>query len=120
VTGFALSPDGTKLAVALYPGNVEPVVSELKIYSIATGAVLRTWSATGAIGYTPDDAEQLSWFSDQTIGFTWLGTANGPQQGEWLLDLGLAGNNLLDDSRQAMSLGYGSDQQSPSGRCARS
>ncbi len=115
VTGYALSPDGTKLAVALYPGNRQPVVSELKIYSIATGAVLRTWSATGAIGYNPDDAEQLSWFSDQTIGFTWLGTTNGPDQGEWLLNLGLPGNNLLTDSRQAMSLGYGSNQQSPSG-----
>ncbi len=115
VTGFALSPDGTKLAVALYAGNVEPTVSELRIYSIATGAVLRTWSATGAVGYTPDDAEQLSWFSAQTIGFTWMGTANGPQQGEWLLDLGLGGSNLLNDSRQAMSLGYTSPQQSPSG-----
>jgi protein kinase-like protein len=115
VTGYALSPDGTKLAVARYPGNGQPVVSELIIYSVATGTVLRTWSATGAIGYTPDDAEQLSWFSAQTIGFTWLGTTNGPDQGEWLLDLGLAGRNLLADSRQAMSLGYGSNQQSPSG-----
>lgn len=40
--GVAVSPDGTKLAVAL-PGT--PAV--LRIYSTATGALLRSWSAPG-------------------------------------------------------------------------
>jgi len=115
VAGFALSPDGTKLAVAVQPYHVGPGPSDLVVYSIATGAVLRTWSADGNIGQTIDDAEALSWFSDQTIGFQWQGTVNGPQQGEWLLDVDLGGNNLLDDSRQAMSLGYTSATSSPSG-----
>ena len=110
VTGFALSPDGTELAVAVYPGgNVrQPVVSELKIYSTATGAVLRTWSATGAIGIAPsalDDAEGLSWISDQTIGFAWLGGVDLFQQSVRLLDLRRGGNNLLHDSRQLRYLG---------------
>jgi hypothetical protein len=48
VDGFALSPDGTRLAVALQPDSNNhpnaPVL--LRIYSVATGAVLRSWSAT--------------------------------------------------------------------------
>ncbi len=114
VSGFALSPDGTELAVGTYPGT-GPSVAELRIYSIATGAVLRTWSATGSIGNWIDDAEELSWVSDQTIGFAWVSNPNGPQDGEWLLDLGLGGHNLLGDSRQAMSLGYTSPNSQPSG-----
>ena len=43
--GVALSPDGTKLAIALQPDNVksEPDLTELQLYSVATGALLRTW-----------------------------------------------------------------------------
>jgi hypothetical protein len=113
VTGFALSPDGTELAVAVYPGGNfrRPDVSELKIYSTATGAVLRTWSATGTIGTAAsalEDAEGLSWISDQMIGFTWAGAADFFQESVRLLDLRRGGNNLLDDSRQLMYLGAGS------------
>ncbi len=112
VTGFALSPDGTEFAVAVYPGGGgRRVGSELKIYSTATGAVLRSWSATGTIGSAPsalEDAEGLSWISDQEIGFTWIGASGGFQQSVRLLDLRLGGNNLLDDSRQLMYLGPGS------------
>jgi hypothetical protein len=110
VTGFALSPDGTEFAVAVDPdGNVRHTA--LKIYSTATGAVLRSWSATGTIGSAPsalEDAEGLSWISDQAIGFTWAGVSGGFQQSVRLLNLRLGGNNLLDDSRQLMYLGPGS------------
>jgi hypothetical protein len=113
VTGFALSPDGTELAVAGYPAGKHPwtpVVSELTIYSIATGAVLRSWSATGTIGTAPgsslEDAEGLSWISDQTIGFTWEGSSIYVYRTSVrLLDLGLGGHNLLADSRQVLYLG---------------
>jgi len=108
VTGVALSPDGTELAVAISPNNVasEPELTELKLYSVATGAVLRTWNADGGIGFGWDGAEALSWTSDQqTLGFTWVGNGLSPQQGEWLLNLSLSGSNLLDDSHQVVSLG---------------
>ena len=108
VNGVALSPDGTELAVAVSPNNVEsePELTELKLYSVATGAVLRTWDADGGIGFSLDDPEALSWTSDQqTLGFTWVGHGLSPQQGEWLLDLSLSGSNLLSNSHQVTSLG---------------
>src|SRR5262249_45279230 len=45
-TGFALSPDGRELAVALRYSPGGPQL--LRLYSVATGAVLRTWSTTSS------------------------------------------------------------------------
>jgi len=107
VTGFALSSDDTLLAVAVQPNNVkdEPELTELKLYSLATGAVVRSWDADGGIGLALDNPEALSWTSDQrTLAFVWLGgPGSDPPQGEWLLDLGLGGTSLLGDSREVMS-----------------
>jgi hypothetical protein len=75
------------------------------VYSIATGAVLRTWSANGGIGFNPADPEALSWTSDQrTLAFLRSTPGNSPLQGIWLLNMSLGGSNLFADSRQAMSL----------------
>jgi hypothetical protein len=75
VTALALSPDGSKLALAILPhllqkgykgvyGNLQL----LRVYSVATGAVLRTWSTTrGSIDsydFTPDSATTMSWLPD--------------------------------------------------------
>ena len=106
VTGLALSPDGTKLAMAIMPNIGEPNMTELKLFSVPAGKVLRTWHANGSIGFNADDPEALSWtFDQQTLAFLWAATGKSPRQGEWLLDLGKGGTNLLDDSRQIMSLG---------------
>jgi serine/threonine protein kinase len=105
VTGFALSADGTELAVAVQPNSVksEPDLTQLKLYSIATGAVLRTWNGNGTIGFGGDDPEALTWTSDkQTLAFVWEGAGTDPQQGEWLLNAGLGGSDLLGDSREAL------------------
>ena len=108
VSGIALSPDDTKLAVAVSPNNVksEPDLTDVKVYSIATGAVLHTWSANGSIGFGgADDPEALSWPSnEQTLAFFWVGRGFSPQQGEWLLNLSKGGTSLLGDSREASSL----------------
>lgn len=85
-TGFALSPDGSELAVALeYPEY--PARSQLlRLYSVATGAVLRTWSAaTGEITSAPKasgaDATaavdtSLRWTPDgRQVAFAWNGSA---------------------------------------------
>ena len=50
VAGIALSPDGTDLAVAVQPDglNDPSAPTYLRVYSVATGAVLHSWFATAA------------------------------------------------------------------------
>jgi hypothetical protein len=58
VAGVALSPDGRKLAVAVQPqdNSRQPGFTQLRVYTLATGAV-RTWSQdSGTIGADEDDA----------------------------------------------------------------
>ena len=119
VTGLALSPDGTKLAMAIMPNISKPNMTELKLFSVPAGKVLRTWHANGSIGFNADDPEALSWtFDQQTLAFLWAATGKSPRQGEWLLDLSKGGTNLLDDSRQVMSLGDTSSGPSRRDWCA--
>jgi hypothetical protein len=100
------------LAVAVQPNNVkaDPELTELTLYSTATGAVLRTWDADGTIGLNLDNPEALAWTSDQrTLGFVWMGgPGSDPPEGEWLLDLRRGGTHLIGDSREAMSMGSNS------------
>jgi hypothetical protein len=106
MTGFALSPDGSKLAIAVQPDSNkrEPDLTEVKVVTLATGAG-RIWTANGTIGTGPDDARSLSWTSDErTLAFTWTATGPGIHTGVWLLDLATGGGSLLADSREAVSL----------------
>ena len=106
VTGLALSPDGRKLAIAVEPDNVksDPNLQELRVYTLATGAV-RTWLGDGTIGSGPDDARSVSWTADErTLAFDWAGAGPGIHVGVRLLNLRAVGSSLLADSRPAVSL----------------
>jgi hypothetical protein len=106
LTGFALSPDGSKLAIAVEPDNVsnDPNLQQVRVYTLATGAV-QTWAADGTIGIGPDDARSLSWTSDgRTLAFFWAAADAGVHTSVRLLDTETGGGSLLADSRQAVSL----------------
>lgn len=101
--GVALSPDGTKVAVAL-PGRP----ATLRVYATATGALLRQWStaATGTLKVvTPDAANWLysgmvlRWSADgRQLGFTWNATAIR------VLDAAAPDGDLLSRSQQAATI----------------
>jgi hypothetical protein len=106
MTGFALSPDGTKLAIAVQPDNNkrEPDLTEVKVITLATGATL-TWTGNGTIGFGPDDARSLSWTANErTLAFDWAASGPGVHTGVWLLNLETGGGSLLPHSREAVTL----------------
>jgi hypothetical protein len=105
LTGFALSADGSKLALAdtvLVDDRANGPTS-ITVYTLATGQS-HTWTAVGYMnGAQADDARALSWTSDgRTLAFNWQGYHLN-QTGEWLLDTARGGSNLLADSRLAVS-----------------
>jgi hypothetical protein len=105
-TGIAISPDGTELAVAL-AGSPATV----RIYSIATGKVLRTWSATvpGAVAVEPaavahgsqfTAARVLRWSSDgRQLAFAWNSSAIR------VLDVTAPDGNLITSSSLLAAIG---------------
>jgi hypothetical protein len=105
--GVAISPDGTKLAVAL-AGSPATV----RVYSIATGKLLRTWSATvpgsvaveswAASGESSQftAARVLRWSSDgRQLAFAWNSTAIR------VLDASAPDGNLITRSRLLAAIG---------------
>jgi hypothetical protein len=113
INGIALSPDGTKLAV-LYQvagkGDGFPYSGPftLGIYSVATGAALRTWTGTdpyhGSYGYgsndLPDPNANLTWTYDgQRLAFAYR-SSTGPDSSLLLREVNLAapGGGLFTDS----------------------
>jgi hypothetical protein len=106
-TGVAISPDGTKLAVA-EAGSPATV----RIYSIATGQLLRTWSATvpGAVAVESwaasggssqfTAARVLRWSSDgKQLAFAWNSTAIR------VLDASAPDGNLITSSSLLAAIG---------------
>jgi hypothetical protein len=98
MTGLALSPDGTKLAIAVAPGGG---VQQVRLYPIHGGAG-RTWSATGGTIGEHFATWSLSWpASQRTLAFNW---SAGQTTSVRLLNLGTAGGSLLAASRPAVTL----------------
>jgi hypothetical protein len=129
VEAIALSPDGSKLAVAVQPGYPTDAVAApayLRVYSVATGATLRSWStgdgnaAFGGPTYAvPDRNDVLFWRDDgSALSFisSWTVGSRNPDGSPVLpssvqarkirvhttlrvLEAGGAGNDLIADSR---------------------
>ena len=100
ITGLALSPDGTRLAIAIQPRNG---VSQVTLYPVHGGPV-RTWSATGGAIRGDISTRSLSWAADQrTLAFDWS-AGPIPIDGVRLLDTGSGGGSLLAASHPAVSV----------------
>jgi hypothetical protein len=115
--GLALSPDGSKLAVALEPAtNTTPVLAIVKVYVLATGAV-RTWTGHGGSIGSAEDARSLSWTSNgQTLAFDWNANSGGTQGGAGgvrLLRVDAADSNLLTAGPPALPAEHPSPQSRP-------
>ena len=119
ISGVALSPDGTKLALfyqVARKGDGFPYSGSftLGIYSVATGAVLRSWtganpshgSLADGSNVLPDSNSLLTWASDgQRLAFAYRNSNEG-DAGPVLREVNLAvpGENLFTDSTVIASI----------------
>jgi hypothetical protein len=65
INGFALSPDGSKLAVSTMQGLSTAAGSRIRVFTLATGTV-RSWvlGNVGWVGQDKPSAESLAWAGD--------------------------------------------------------
>jgi hypothetical protein len=125
INAMALSPDGAKLAVASEPVSDNPgVQQQLRVYSVATGAVLRTWSSSagqfppieGGGGEGGDPNTTIAWVGDRALAFN-QGTrakSGGATLEVKVLDVSRPDGDLLGSSRTAAILPASNDQDKPS------
>jgi hypothetical protein len=100
VGSTALSADGTELAVLSRNGTTDT----LRTYSVATGRLQRSWSATlsAPVSSDPNLVTGLSWVGDSEVGFA---VTYSPELREEVrtLDTSTAGADLLASSRVVWS-----------------
>jgi hypothetical protein len=100
-SGFALSPDGSKLAVALRGGIKGEPGPQIQVFSLSTGAErVWTWPGGGPItNNAGGTGEVLSWTADsRTLAFQqWVGNSIDVR----LLDTTTPGGSLRSASRLA-------------------
>jgi hypothetical protein len=103
VTGIALSPDGSKLAVVLASSQASQPPKTIQVIALATGATHDwTWTGAGSIGTQDFSGTQpLSWAAgSRTLAFQlWT----GKQLSVHLLDTAASGSSLRS-ARQAVSI----------------
>jgi hypothetical protein len=96
IASFAVSPDGSKLAVAINHERKDRMVRpQILLYSMSTGALLRTWTWPGALWITSNATsyqQLLSWTDDgRTLAFEdWRAGAEQVR----LLDITAPGTDL--------------------------
>jgi hypothetical protein len=109
VSGLALSPDGSKLAINVDSGGwPQARLMKIMTYTLATGAS-RSWTTSGMtnpeapFGFTGsgvDGAQSISWTADsRTLAFD---VATKAYIGVRLLDTAAGGTDLIADSRLAV------------------
>jgi hypothetical protein len=102
ISGFALTRDGSKLAVALRGGVNGGPGPEIQVFSLATGAKrVWTWPGGGPItNNAGGNGQVLSWTADgRTLAFQqWVGNSIDVR----LLDATTPGGSLQSDSRLAV------------------
>jgi hypothetical protein len=102
ISGFALTRDGSKLAVALRGGVNGGPGPEIQVFSLATGAKrVWTWPGGGPItNNAGGNGQVLSWTADgRTLAFQqWVGDSIDVR----LLDATTPGGSLQADSRLAV------------------
>jgi hypothetical protein len=114
INAIALSPDGTKLAVASDRDTDNPnEQQQLRVYSVVTGAVLHTWSSPadqippieGEGGDGGDPNSTIAWVGERALAFNG-GTrgTSGPTLTVRVLDLSRPDGDLLGSSRTAAIL----------------
>jgi len=100
VMGMALSPDGSKLAAAFEtPGwGISPAGSmTLRVYSVRTGAVVRSWTAPyGKDRYLFPPA---AGFADDNLSLAWTRDGTALAFGELTLAAGLVNDGALPPPR---------------------
>jgi hypothetical protein len=98
ISGIALSPDGTKLAVAVQRGA--PVTGtrnpKIEVFSTATGSERQwVWHGSGWIGLSKPAGQGLSWADNgTTLAFQLNSHANDPTVEVRLLDTAAPGGSL--------------------------
>lgn len=127
VQAIALSGSGRELAMTLFPatGKARWVV---RIYSVATGKLLRTWSSASgqtSLGLSVTvpglQGQQLSWADgDRAVVFPTFGIQQGAaasttRESLRLLDVTAGSGNLLGDSRVIWSTPTTSGANAPPG-----
>jgi hypothetical protein len=102
ISGFALTRDGSKLALALRGGRGGGPGPEIQVFSLATGAErVWTWPGGGPItNNAGGNGQVLSWTADgRTLAFQqWVGDSIDVR----LLDATTPGGSLRSDSRLAV------------------
>jgi hypothetical protein len=104
LNAFALSPDGTRLALAVAPKK-GPARTDLEVVTLSTGST-RVWSANGIFRSGAADSRGLSWTADgRELAFEWepKNVGEWPPVEERLLSLTSAGGDLLAASRRVIA-----------------
>jgi hypothetical protein len=103
---FSLSPDGSRLAMAVEPlpdpGTLAGSAT-VTVYTLATGQS-HSWTGNGQVSLAQDDPQALSWTSDgQTLAFQWnANSTDAAASGFRVLHLAQGGDNLEADSHEVV------------------
>ena len=100
VREIALSADGTELAAL--SGAWTSKTHTLRVYSVATGRLQHSWSATSNLPNIDGPFTDLSWVGDSTLGFAVTYTPEVREEVR-TLNIGASGTDLLADSRVVWS-----------------